>query len=272
MSGFSVAWLDLREAADKRARDPALAAAARKWLQAHAGVASPIVADLGAGTGSTLRALEGGGGCVWRLVDHDGALLTTALKRHGRQCIIEDYQADLAAIDELPLGGATLVTASALFDLVSEAFVGQLVARLVAQRTALYAALNYDGATTWTPGHPFDAAVLAAFNLDQRRDKGFGPALGPDAVACMQSALERAGFSVRLASSPWRLGAGDQTLIAELVRGIASAVADGYGLDAARLQDWQEFRLAHATDGGCMVGHLDLLALPPGEAAVQSPD
>ena len=263
MSGFAIAWLDLREGADRRARDAALAGAALQWLRQHGGATSPIVVDLGAGTGSTLRALSGAGDSLWRLVDHDASLLVEALKRHGRQCVIEDYQADLAAIAELPLGGATLVTASALFDLVSAGFVERLVARLAGQRTALYAALNYDGITAWTPVHPLDEVVLAAFNRDQRRDKGLGPALGPDAVAYLRAALEQVGFSVQVAVSPWRLGPADQALVAELVRGSAAAVAEGYGLDAAQLQAWQEFRLAHAGYGSCIVGHLDLLALPP---------
>lgn len=271
MSGFSVAWLDLREDADKRARDKALLQQALHWVGCG-DTPTPteaIVVDLGAGTGSTLRALSAPGSqqLVWRLVDHDGALLDTALRRHGKHYRIEDYQADLGVIAELPLGGARLVTASALFDLVSAAFVDALIVRLVALRktwaTGLYAALSYDGTTTWTPAHPLDAAVLHAFNLDQRKDKGFGPALGPGAGAYLQQALQRAGFHVRTAPSPWQLGAADSAMVAELINGITHAVAaEDYGLDRTALAQWQQFRLAHLQDGTCTVGHLDVLALP----------
>jgi hypothetical protein len=176
MSGFSISWLDLRESADHAARDKTLARAALQFLDKPHGA---LLVDLGAGTGSTLRALSAlapvqRAYIVWRLVDHDGALLDEALRRHGNECVIEDHQNDLRHVAELPLGGATLVSASALFDLASRDFVDTLLARLHKQGTGLYAALNYDGRTEWTPPHPLDAAVLSAFNQDQRKEKGLG--------------------------------------------------------------------------------------------------
>ncbi len=86
MSGFSIDWLDLREAADRRARDNALRDQTIEWLEA--GVASqqnPVVVDLGAGTGSTLRAFTSPNQqpLTWRLVDNDTALLDEADRRHG---------------------------------------------------------------------------------------------------------------------------------------------------------------------------------------------
>lgn len=283
MSGFSVAWLDLREGADNAARDKTLAAQALAWLTAgDAGM--PIVVDLGSGTGSTLRALTHVGASpardipgtpardipesptrdlVWRLVDHDPALLNEALRRHGKTHVIEDHEADLLDLTTLPLTGARLVTASALFDLVSLSVVDALTARLVQHQAGLYAALNYDGITHWEPPHPLDGRVLAAFNQDQRRDKGLGLALGPDAADYLQMALSRSGYTVWIADSPWELGPDDAALVRELIPGIASAVAEGYGLDKQALQEWQEFRLAHAATGRCVVGHQDVLALPP---------
>ena len=264
MTGFSISWLDLREPADLKARAKPLAIQALAWLESNGGGFDSILVDIGSGTGSSLRALRalGARNIVWRLVDLDGALLDEALKRHGKHELIETYQADLNIIEELPLGGARLMTASALFDLASREFVDGLVERLSQQKTAIYSALNYDGTTEWTPAHPLDSAVLGAFNQDQRRNKGFGTALGPDASTYLQHALEAEGYSVSIASSPWQLGASDIALINELIHGIANAVADNYGLDGNELNAWKEFRLAHANLGTCRVGHLDLLALP----------
>ena len=57
MSGFSIDWLDLREAADRRARDDKLLKQARKWLTSSFALETEkTVVDFGAGTGSTLRA------------------------------------------------------------------------------------------------------------------------------------------------------------------------------------------------------------------------
>lgn len=263
MSGFSINWLDLREPADQVARNKELAAELINFLQADAQI-SQIIVDLGSGTGSTLRALTSLGSprCVWRLVDHDPALLNEALRRHGQHEIVEDYEADLSHIDALPLGGATLLSASALFDLVPAGLVDRLLTRLQTQATVFYSALNYNGLTQWTPEHPLDASVLAAFNQDQRRDKGMGPALGPDAAPYLQSALERADFSVRLGDSPWQLGPDQQALVEDLIRGIHAAVADGYGLPATALADWLTFRLSNAATGHTVIGHTDVLAFP----------
>ena len=266
MTGFAISWLDLRETADFAARDKILVEQLLVWLaspEASNG-AEPLVVDLGSGTGSTLRAFArlGAPKFVWRLVDHDGALLDEALKRHRKHFLIEDYQADLRVMDELPFGGARLVTASALFDLVSAEFVHELVTRLHKQRAGFYAALSYDGDMCWQPEHPFDATVLAAFNQDQLRDKGFGPALGPEATAYLQKALKQAGYEVVTAPSPWVLAAADAALTAELIAGISAAVSTSYGLDPEDLKKWQEFRLAHVQSGTCTVGHLDILAVP----------
>lgn len=266
MSGFSISWLDLREPADFAARDKALATRAIEWLGQAADPISPdrIVVDLGSGTGSTLRALTalGANNIVWRLVDLDGKLLNEALRRHGKNYLIEDYQADLTIIAELPLTGANIVSASALFDLASPAFIDALINRLDARKTAVYAALNYDGSTNWIPAHPLDEKILAAFNQDQLRDKGFGPALGPNCTAYLQQVLEQKGYAVEIRPSPWQLGAKDQAMLGELINGIAAAVTEGYELLATQIDEWKAFRLAHLADGTCTIGHWDLLALP----------
>lgn len=278
MSGFSIDWLDLREDADRRARDSTLLEQARQWLATGPSSANgPVVVDLGAGTGSTLRAFSASGtepaALNWRLVDHDRELLAEALRRHGQQHRIETCPADLAQVAALPLENARLVAASALFDLVSSGFIETLVSALQAggpqQPTGVYAALNYDGMTRWTPVHPLDDIILDAFNRDQRRDKGFGPALGPDAGACMERTFRRAGFTVHAADSPWELDGTDQALVAALTEGIAAAVEQDPRLDATSLKEWIDFRLSHVATGTCTVGHTDLLALPAPDNGTQ---
>jgi hypothetical protein len=258
MSGFSVSWLDLREPADRIARDSGLLRTLLAWL---APVKMPVIVDLGSGTGATLRALTGVEtiNSLWRLVDLDGNLLGEADRRHANTHPLEIYQADLTQVAQLPLEGANLVTASALFDLTSRDFCAGLVARLD-KGSAFYAALNYDGITRWTPAHPLDDTVLEIFNRDQLRDKGFGPALGPYATDYLREKLAQAGFVLHTASSPWRLDGTQESLTRELIVGIAGAVADH--MDSAALKDWCNFRMRHAASGTCVVGHQDLLALP----------
>jgi len=203
---------------------------------------------------------------IWRLVDHDHTLLGEARRRHGSTQQVETCAADLSDIEKLPLDGARLLTASALFDLVSAEFIDALARVLKTQcqqsPVGLYAALNYDGSTQWTPAHPLDDTVLNVFNQDQRQDKGFGPALGPEAGNTLYRVFTQAGFEVYSASSPWLLDGGDQQMVEALIVGIASAVKGSPLLDANALEDWVQFRRSKAASGTCTVGHTDLLALP----------
>ncbi len=268
MSGFSVDWLNLREPADRRARDRNLLKRAIEWLQNDASMdLQPRIVDLGAGTGSTLRAFAAAGDRIrWRLVDQDPVLLDEACRRHGASSSLETCPMDLVDVSKIPLNGARLVTASALLDLVSAPFVDALAGALRAlcsqQPVSLYAALNYDGTTRWTPSHPLDEAVLEAFNRDQCRDKGFGPALGPDASDRTEKSLRKVGFQVSSASSPWVLEGPDAALVRALAQGIATAVEHDSSLESTEIRDWLEFRLANASIGRCVVGHRDLLAIP----------
>lgn len=245
---FDPAWLDLREPADRAARDPALLAAAA----AHLG--RGLAVDLGCGTGATARAFPPGP--RWRLVDRDPALLALAAARTPGASA---HPADIAHLAALPLEGARLVTASALFDLVSVAWIDALADALAARGLGLYAALTYDGRIVWTPPLPEDRAVAQAFHAHMRRDKGFGPALGPDAGPALAAALAGRGYVVRTAPSPWRLGPPEAALQRELVAGVAAAAAET-GLAAAPA--WAQARRAASASTGCEVGHWDMLALP----------
>jgi hypothetical protein len=277
MSAFSPAWLDLREPVDHRSRNRALARA----LARHFDGWRPLtVVDLGSGTGSNLRATAPllGPEQHWTLVDLDEALLAAAAARltawadgfeersgalflfKGQKRIeVEFRRADLAGDLDAALGPAAhLVTAAALFDLVSAAFITRFAAALAARRSAFYTVLTYDGVQRWTPPHPADAAMVAAFHCHQSRDKGFGCAAGPAAPELLSAALAVGRYSVREADSAWRLGPQDKELVADLARGFASAVAETGTIDAATLASWRG--LART---GAVVGHADTLALPP---------
>jgi SAM-dependent methyltransferase len=221
---FSSNWLALREPADRAARDGALAAALGDWAAARTrALGRPLlVVDLGCGTGASHRALSPLlPGARWRLTDNDPALLAEAAGRTGAHTLC----LDLAATPEIALDGADIVTASALFDLASAAWIDRLAGAL-APGAAMLAALSYDGIETWDPADPAEAEGLAAFHAHQVGDKGFGPSLGPGGAAYLAQALARGGREVRRAPSPWRLSRPrDGALIEALADGAAGAAA-----------------------------------------------
>lgn len=248
---FAIEWLDLRENADNAARDKDLRDRVLAFLTSRP---NPLVVDLGAGTGSTMRALAGAN-AKWRLIDNDPKLLGEAARR-GK---VETVEMDLTRIEAIPFDGAALVTASALFDLVSADWIDALADRLTDARIGLYAALSYDGTLEWVPTDRDDDAARTAFNIDQRTIKGFGPALGSDGVTHLAEAMRIRGYEVTVAQSPWRLGGRDHALQRSLLQGIAEA-AGRSGMENA--DDWLARRIEAVERTRCMVGHVDVLAVP----------
>jgi SAM-dependent methyltransferase len=282
MSGFSPEWLALREPADIRARDPDLLAALGQHLAARNALE---VVDLGCGTGSNIRATAPalGPGQHWTLVDYDPVLLAAArakllewadeasengssivLTKEGLDISVSFRRADLMQELEAVVGGRPdLVTASALFDLCSADYIGRMARAVAGEGAAFYTVLTYDGEQGWSPAHPADAAMVAAFNEHQQIDKGFGSAAGPAAPAALALGFRQAGYQVVEASSPWRIdgriGADEQALIDALAGGFAGAVGEIGRVPPDVIADW----LAVRRDA-CVVGHTDTLALPPG--------
>ncbi|GHD02480.1 hypothetical protein GCM10007320_61790 [Pseudorhodoferax aquiterrae] len=287
MSGFSRDWLALREPFDRAARaasDAALAA----WRPA-----GPLrVLDLGCGTGASLRALAPrlGGVQHWHLVDHDRALLDALpalladwaaqeglrlhtapglLQLEGPQLRVDIVrtQADLATqLDGLPFAGSALVTASALLDLVSDPWLAALVGHCRAARAAVCWALDVDGRIAWSAQDAGDAQVQAWFGAHQRRDKGFGPALGPTATARATALLQAAGYRTQVLASDWLVEAGrsarDDAMLQALLEGMARAATEQAPQAAATVQAWRARRAAPPPGSHLRVGHADLLAWP----------
>lgn len=280
MSGFSAEWLDLREPADQRARAASLLGQLHKTFMQKTQIA---VADLGCGSGSTIRAVAAmlPARQRWRLYDYDEALLAAARQRlqlwaqaaideddglrltwYGKSLHVSFHQADLnVRLGDVFAPGPDLITASALFDLVSPVWIDRFVDGAHHAGAVIYAAINYNGHELWQPAHPADGAMLAAFHAHQKTDKGFGVSAGPDAAAHLVSRLQTAGYHVLCAESPWVLGSQHRDLIAAIADGSASAVAETGMLAGDVIENW---RAARRTAEACVIGHTDILALPHG--------
>lgn len=280
MTGFPAEWLAVREAADRQARSPEVLEAARRWADRLATRGGTLrVLDLGAGTGSNLRCLSPHlpGRQTWTLVDEDPRLLALARLPQQRRCNapmrnrgldVRHVARDLAAgslTDIVP--GVHLITASALFDLVSEAWCRRLIDEVARSDAALLAALTYDGRIALHPDDPFDPDMRALFNRHQRRDKGFGPALGPTAATTLARLAASAGARVVVGRSDWRLGRGEGALLQALLEGWATAAQEMQPEQAAGIEAWASRRLRQWRAGSLrvVVGHLDVLATWPGK-------
>ncbi len=251
--GFDADWLALREPADHQARD-------KNLLRKAASLAGekPVIMDLGCGTGSTIRALGPllPKNSCWRLVDNDEALLKVANQELGDSASL--HCLDIQNLDQLPLQGVSLITASALLDLVSKQWLSDFLTKV---QVPVYFALTYDGTLHWSIEDPQDSEIREAFNSHQQTDKGIGTALGPKAADAAIEILEDLGFEILSADSPWILETENVALQQSLVTGISQAASEVGNTDSA---SWLERRIAKASEVECTVGHVDILAIPAG--------
>jgi SAM-dependent methyltransferase len=265
---FDAGWLALREAVDHRSRSEELVNRLVDWWTR---LKRSTVLDLGSGTGSNLRYLAPRlpGRQVWTLIDHDPALLAR-VEVPPDDVVVNTQFGDLADEGLSEVENTDLVTAAALLDLVSGDWMESLADACAAAECGALFALTYDGTIEWTSDlhDPDDELVHAAVDAHQLRDKGLGAALGPAAGGFAEAAFRRRGFHTHRSPSPWRLGPEDAELAQALVLGWEAAALDERPDEADRIGSWAERRKADVahSDFELLVGHVDLLALPAGQA------
>ena len=290
MTDFDPNWLQLREAADNDARNGDVLETVIETVgrRAHA-----RIMDIGAGTGSTLRAIADLLPLwqSWTLVDNDVKLLAAAREHlaewagssqdlgddtspiapiklsRGRHTLEVTFVRCDLSVEPLPVpeGGVHLVTSSAFFDLTSSEFVQRIVDDIVDRGLPLYAALEVDGRIEWTPPHPLDEEMIDAFVRDQSTDKGFGEAIGGDAPRCLADAFKADGYSVDMGPSDWRIGTHGRAsrhaaLCAVLAASWAEVARKTRLVSEPGIARWLEARESDAS--GCVIGHQDMLFRP----------
>ncbi len=288
MTDSLLPWLGLRYRFDEAARSDLITQRVAALCQKK----TPLrVLDLGAGTGANFRYLAPrlGGDQTWLLVDQSGALLTQARKEIGDMAAARSWQvegpddASLAVrgthnwavqteildmaegINSLDFRAFDLVTASALTDLVSPAWFQRLIEACWDARALVAIVLTYDGRKIWDPPEPMDGVMLDWFNGHQRTDKGFGPAMGPDATALMIEAAQNVGYTTLRDGSDWHIGPGDGPMHEAMIGWLTLATEEFKPDEIAGIRRWAAKRRRLIDAGACTltVGHFDILAYPP---------
>lgn len=265
----SPAWLRLREPADAAARARDLLEPIRMRLPDRG---RAVIHDLGCGTGSMGRWLAPRmpGSQHWVLYDHDPALLAHAREDHpvvaadGALVTRQTRQRDITCLCPGELAGASLVTASALLDMLTAAELERFASACAGARCPVLVTISVVGRVDLTPADPLDECIAAAFNAHQRGPRGGRRLLGPDAVEAAAQAFSRLGADVEVRPSPWRLGGAQAALVGEWLRGWVGAACEERPELAVAAAAYLRRRLAEASAGRLCVSvhHHDLLALP----------
>jgi len=265
----SPAWLDLRERADAAARSRELVSHLRSRLPPGGRL---VIHDLGCGSGAMGRWLAPllPGPQHWVLHDRDPDLLTLAEADQpgpaadGSTVTVETRLSDVTRLGRDELAGATLITASALLDLLTADDLVGLTRACAGAGCPVLLTLSVTGRVQWLPADPLDSRVAASFDAHQRRATRRGRLLGPDAVEAAADGFRRLGAEVIVGPSPWHLGVADTGLTVEWLAGWVGAACEQEPTLAADAGLYRRRRLREA-GAGCLavtVGHADLLVLP----------
>lgn len=111
----------------------------------------------------------------------------------------------------------------------------------------------------WTPVVEGDELVHQLFAAHQRRDKGFGPALGGEAPAMAAARLTAMDYRVTRSCSDWHIE--EMTMLQAMIDGMGSAALEQDPSAYALIQAWQAQRRVSAPRSCLHVGHVDLLML-----------
>jgi hypothetical protein len=272
----SAEWLDLREPADAAARDRELVEHLRRHLPA---TGCQMIHDLACGTGSMGRWLAPllPGPQRWVLHDRDADLLHVAAAElpgpaaDGTSVVVETRRSDVTRLRSDDLADATLITASALLDLLTRDELAGLIDVCAKAGCPVLLSLSVVGRVDLAPADPLDSFVAAAFDAHQRRMTVGGRLLGPDAAAAAVEGFRQLGADVLVRSTPWRLGAAEADLEAEWFIGWIRAAREQSVELASDIGSYARRRLAEARAGelAVTVGHADLLALPRRRASAK---
>jgi hypothetical protein len=265
----SPGWLALREPVDAEARSHDLVEHLERALPANGG---RVIHDLGCGTGAMGRWLAPllTGPQSWVAHDQDADLLALAVSdlpgpaADDSPVTVRARHTDIAQLHPNDLAGATLITASALLDLLSECELAGLATVCAGAGCPILLTLSVIGLVEITPADPLDARVAAAFDAHQRRTTERGRLLGPDAVAFAVEEFGRLGAEVLVRPSRWRLGPSHASLTAAWFTGWVGAACEQETELVAECELYTSQRLARATAGDLAVTvcHADVLVLP----------
>lgn len=221
-------WLSYRSACDAVARNKGIE---RKFLEFFNHKPTLDIVDVGAGTGANFRyyfdhirqnqrwtfieknaqLIEEAKACIAHFAQQKGYHLEQKhsnlmhISAGDKQASIKIIQGCLGDIEHLvSLPDADVVTANAVFDLISYEQFDALVRKLKKEYVCLLSTLNYYE-TSFLPFSDTDARFIRWYHMHMKRPQQFGIAMGPDCCEEMLDLLHQQGMIIEQEASQWHI-------------------------------------------------------------------
>lgn len=221
-------WLSYRAACDTAARNKSIE---RKFLEFFDHKPTLDIVDVGAGTGANFRyyfnrikqnqhwtfiekdarLTEETNACMAQFAQQQGYKLEQKnsnlihISADTKQASIKIIQGSLHDIEHLvSLPDADVVTANAVFDLISYEQFDALVHKLKKEYVCLLSTMNYYE-ISFLPFSEADMRFIHWYHMYMKRPQSFGIAMGPDACEEMLDLLHQHGMIIVQEASQWHI-------------------------------------------------------------------
>ena len=282
-------WLAHRFACDAEARHPEIEHKFLSFFEQHQ--TALHVVDVGSGTGANLRYYFDRipHTQTWTLIEQSSHLLgecrhslATFAQKHGygwhpqgdtflltdagKTAAITLIQGSIDRIEQLvDLPQADVVTANAVFDLLSFEQFDALVSTLAQHDVCLLATLNYYE-TSFLPFSERDHQFVDWYHMHMKRPQPMGIAMGPDCSEEMLDLLAQHHMLIEQESSQWHLKKGECTLHRYLLHFMEQAIAE-LSLSPEEQRDFEAWltrkkELCRQRELEIIVDHSDIFAYP----------
>lgn len=245
---FTTDWLSERFHFDSKARNKEVQQSCFQYLQHKSHLS---IVDIGAGHGSNffylspkLRQDQS-----WYFIELNAELLDAALMRivsfaekskytyqktdytvsiqaAGKKIQVTGICASFLQLPKIvSLQTVDLVTAGAVFDLLSENLFAEVVLPLIKAKVPLLATINYKG-MAFAPEQEQDAHFLHLYHQHMWRQQAFGRSMGPECLAYMTSFFLNHKVAVLTGSSDWQVGPTDKKMHHFLLSYLEAAIGE----------------------------------------------
>jgi len=247
-NSFETNWLDRRYDYDNAARNKKVEEACLNYLQNKTSV---TILDIGSGTGSNclyflekMPAIQN-----WIFVEHDEHLTKYALERIKKHVSELGYSVEVAPqklilqkdnrqieityitdsfmdLDKkVDLSKVDLVTAGAVFDLLSFKQFVDVATIVLENEIALLATMNY-AEMNFSPEEASDVLFIEKYEKHMSRPQEFGKAMGKDCSRSMVKFFKKHQKEVVYGSSVWKLNGDEEETHRHLFQFMKSAVSE----------------------------------------------